>query len=296
MTIESSHRFTTDRPVHIQAVSPGFFATLGAPLLEGRDFTERDARAGEKPVFRTAIVNERFAKRYFNGKTAIGARLGFGNRPDAKIEMDIVGVVKTFSYRGIREEDDQLFVPFLEGTIRGGNFYVRTRTSSPAAFASLRAAAARVDPAVPVIDFRTVDAQLDRSLSNERLLAMLAAAFAALAILLAVVGLYGVTSFVVSRRTREIGIRLALGATRAGALWLVVRDTAVMVAIGVGVALPAVFGLGRLVENQLFGVQSTDGVTIGAASTLVALVALLAAALPARRAASVNPMEALRCE
>jgi ABC-type antimicrobial peptide transport system permease subunit len=210
--------------------------------------------------------------------------------------MEIVGVVRTFSYRGIREEDDALFVPFLEGTMRGGVFYVRTRASPPAAVASIRAAAQRVDPAVPVTDLKTIDAQLDRSLSNERLLAILAAAFAGLAILLAVVGLYGVTSFVVSRRTREIGIRMALGATRGAALRLVVRDTALMVAAGVAIALPAVWGLGRLVESQLFGVGSMDGGTIAAAAALVGCAALAASALPARRATTLNPVDALRCE
>jgi ABC-type antimicrobial peptide transport system permease subunit len=149
---------------------------------------------------------------------------------------------------------------------------------------------------VPVTNLRTIESQLDRSLSNERLLAMLAGAFAGLAILLAVVGLYGVTSFVVSRRTREIGIRLALGAPRAAALWMIVRDTALMVGVGVAIALPVVFSLGRFVQSQLFGVQAMDVATIVAAACLVASVALAAAALPARRAVMVSPIEALRYE
>jgi putative ABC transport system permease protein len=125
---------------------------------------------------------------------------------------------------------------------------------------------------------------------------MLATAFAALAVLLAVVGLYGVTSFVVTSRTREIGIRIALGATRLSALVLIVRDTAVMVLAGVAIALPAVWGLGRLIENQLFGVVAMDARTVAGCAVLVVGVALGAAALPARRAAALNPVEALRCE
>jgi ABC-type antimicrobial peptide transport system permease subunit len=149
---------------------------------------------------------------------------------------------------------------------------------------------------LPYDGMQTIDDQLDRALQNERLLAILAAAFAGLAVLLAVVGLYGVTSFVVTRRTREIGIRMALGATRGAALWLVVRDTAAMVLAAVAIAVPAAWALGRLVESQLFGVRAMDGATFAAAALLVAGAAVAATAVPARRATSVNPVEALRYE
>jgi ABC-type antimicrobial peptide transport system permease subunit len=152
------------------------------------------------------------------------------------------------------------------------------------------------DPLLPVIDLRTIEDQLDRVLVNERLMATLAAAFAVLAVALAVVGLYGVTAFVVSRRTREIGIRLALGSSRRRALWVVLRDTAVMLSAGLAVALPSVWALGRLVESQLFGVSALDAGTVAGAVALMALVALAASAVPARRAASVSPTEALRYE
>jgi ABC-type antimicrobial peptide transport system permease subunit len=148
----------------------------------------------------------------------------------------------------------------------------------------------------PVTGLRTVDDQLDRALVNERLLATLASSFAALAILLAVVGLYGVMSFVVSRRTREIGIRVALGASRGAATWLVLRDAALMVAAGLAIALPAVWGLGRLIENQLYGVRPMDASTIAAAAVLIAVVALGASFVPVRRATAISPMDALRYE
>jgi len=296
ITIQSDHRFLSDRLVHIAAISPGFFSSLKTPILEGRDFDDRDKLDGPKPSFRSTIVSESFAKRYFHGRSAIGGRIGLGNGPDTKTDIEIVGVVKTFSYRGIRQEDDELFTPFLESSIGGGNYYIRTRVPSAAAITAIRGAAQRVDPNVPINGLRTLDDQLDRSLSSERLLAMLAASFAGLAVLLAVVGLYGVTSFVVTRRTREIGIRMALGATRGSALWLVVRDTAVMVSGGIAIALPVVWSLGRLIESQLFGVGSMDGATFTASAALVALAALAAAARPARRATSLNPVEALRAE
>jgi predicted permease len=296
VTIQSDHRFVADKLAHIATVSPGFFATLETPLVEGRDFNDRDHVEAKDARFRSVIVNENFAKRYFNGKSALGARIGFGNAPDTKTDVEIVGVVKSFSYRGVRQDDDQLFVPILESSFRGGTYYLRTRTPSVSAFSAIRAAAQRVDANVSITGLRTLDDQLDRSLSNERLLAMLATAFSGLAVLLAAVGLYGVTSFVVSRRTREIGIRMALGATRRAALWLIVRDTGSMVLGGIAIALPAVWGLGRLVESQLFGITAMDPWTLALATVLVAISALFAAALPARRATGLSPVEALRTE
>jgi predicted permease len=305
LTIESGARAVTDGAVHMNMVSPGFFETLGASMVMGRSFDERDVRPDSAGMlgadaggmrFRSAIVNQSFAERYFGTRNPLGARVGIGGRPDTRVETEIVGVVSTFSYRGLRQSDDQAFFPYFEGPVGGGGFYVRTRTASGAAFAAVREAVGRVDPSITVAALRTLDDQLDRSLANERLLATLATAFAGLAVVLAVVGLYGVTAFVVTRRTREIGIRLALGSSRRAALWLVLRDTAVMVAGGLAIALPAVWALGRLVESQLFGLSALDGATIAAAAVLIALVALGASAIPARRAATVSPTEALRYE
>jgi len=299
MTIDDGQRRVTGT-VHRNAVGPGYFATLGVPVLAGRDFTEADTNATAPEDFdsgfRSAIVNESLARKYFGSRSPLGARLALTSGPDARADIEVVGVVKTFAYRNARETEDQVFYPFFEGGIRGGTFYVRTRVGSAPAFNAVRAAVARIDPTLPVADLRTVDDQLDRSLTNERLLADLAAAFAALAVLLAVIGLYGVTSFVVTRRTREIGIRLALGATPEKALWLVLRDTAAMVAAALAIALPAVYAAGRLIESQLYDVRATDALTLGGAVLLVSLVALASSAAPARRAASISPMQALRYE
>ncbi len=235
MTIEAERRFVTDRLVHQAAVSPGFFRTLGTPVIAGRDFDERDARPpGEDGPFRSAIVNEAFARRYFGGSSPLGHRLGSGNRPDTQTDIEIVGVVRDFSYRNLREQSEQAFFPFLEGGGTGGNFYVRVRGTPSAALASIRAAVGRIDPTLPLLSPRTLDETVARSLRTERMLATLSGGFAAIALLLSVVGLYGVMAFVVTSRTQEIGIRMALGATRRAAVWLVVSDA---VSAGRGAAL-----------------------------------------------------------
>jgi predicted permease len=297
LTVDAGQRFVA-RSIHCSAVGPGFFETLGARIVEGRGFDARDRLEEPDPKFRSVIVNERFATRYFPGRSPLGARVAFGAAPNVVTEMQIVGVVQTFSYRarGLRDPEEQAFFPYFEGSFGGGQLYLRTRNSSAGAFAAIRAAVAKAAPGLAVEELRTLDDQLDRALANERLLAILATAFALLAVLLAVVGLYGVTSFVVARRTREIGIRMALGATRRAALWLVVSDTARLVAASVVIALPAVWALGRLVESQLFGVSALDAAALEAAAALVGIAALAAAAVPARRATAVSPVDALRHE
>jgi len=302
LTIDDGRRFVTDAVVHCNAISRGFFDTLGVPVTAGRGFGDAEEGAnagppGDGPAnFRTAIVNESLARRYFAGRNPIGARIALGSGPDVKPSIEIVGVVRTFSYRGIRENDDQVFFPIFETSLMGARFWIRTRTTATAAFASVRAAVRAIDPTLPTGRMRTVDAQLDESLANERLLATLAAAFAAVAILLAIVGVYGVTSFVASRRTREIGIRVALGASRRAAIWLLVRETAIMLACGVAVAVPIVWSSGRLIESELFGVHAADWPMLAGAAALVAAVALAASALPARRATAISPISALRAD
>jgi predicted permease len=305
VTVDAGRRFVTESVVHCNAVSPGFFDALGVALTRGRDFTDRDARLapasaladdGGLSTFRSAIVNESFVRRYLGDRNPIGARVGLGGEPDSATNIEIVGVVSTFSYRGIRETEDQAFLPLFESGLAGGRFWIRTRVASSAAFASIRTTVRAVDPTLPIVRLRTVDDQLDQLLWNERLLAMLATAFAVLATLLAVVGVYGVMSFIVAQRTREIGIRVALGASRGAAVWLILRDAALMLAGAVAIAWPTVWWLGRFVESQLFGVHATDWATTAGATVLVALVALGASALPVRRATAISPIAALRTE
>jgi len=296
MTIQTNERSITDRDVQLNAVSPGFFATLGIRLITGRNFDERDSRPSGEVGYRSAVVNESFVKRYLAGRNPLGARIAQGSGPDVKPDIEVVGVVADFSYRGLRDESEQAYFPIFEGDRSAGTFYVKVRGTPEGAFQSIRTIVHNADPALPITYFRTLEEQVNRSLNTERILAALSAGFATLALVLSLVGLYGVMSFVVTQRTREIGIRLALGATRSAAVWLVLRDAVMMIAVGVAIALPCVWALGRMVESQLYDVKPTDPAMIATATLILCSATLGAALIPARRASAVNPTEALRFE
>ena len=296
MTIQSSQRIITDRDVHLNAISPGFFATLGARILAGRDFEDRDSLPLDNGGQRRAIVNEAFVKRYFGQANPLGALICQGSGPDAVPDTEIIGVVSNISYRGIRGESEQAYFPLVTGKGFAGNFYLRMQGSPETAVSSIRSILHNADPAMPINYIRTLDEQVNRSLTTERLLAALSSSFGTLALLISLVGLYGVMSFVVTQRTREIGIRLALGATRWSTVWLVLRDALVMIGAGIAIALPCVWAMGRLVQSQLYDVKPTDPLTIVIATLALCTAALAAALIPARRASGVNPTEALRFE
>jgi predicted permease len=296
MTIQADRRITTDRDVNLNAITPGFFKTLGIKMIAGRNFDERDALPAGEAGVRSAIVNEAFAKRYLGGRSPLGVRICQGSGPDAKPDIEVIGVVADFSYRGIREESEQAYFPFLESEGASGSFYVRVRGTPEQAFRSLRAVVRNADPALPMMNFRTADDQVNRSLNTEHILATLSGSFGLLALVLSLIGLYGVMSFVVTQRTREIGIRLALGAKRTSTMWLVLSDAIVMIAAGIAIGLPFVWALGRTVQSQLYAVEPTDPAAIMAAVLVLSAAAIGAALIPAHRASSVNPTEALRFE
>jgi predicted permease len=296
MTILADKKISTDRDVNLNSVTPGFFQTMGIRIIAGRTFDEWDARAPGEPGWRSAIVNEAFVKRYLGGRSPLGVRICEGSGPDAKPNTEIVGVMSNFSYRGLREESEQVYFPFFEGEGAGGTFYVRVRGTPESFFPSLRAIVHGVDPALPMTDFRTMDEQVDRSLNSEHMLATLSSSFGTLALLLSLVGLYGVMSFVVTQRTREIGIRLALGATRWSAIWLVLRDALAMILSGIGIGLPFVWALGRLVESQLYEVKPADPTVVALTILVLCSASLGSALIPAHRASGVNPTDALRVE
>src|SRR5262245_13487072 len=276
----------------VNGVGPGFFATMGQPLLAGREFTVKDIAGAPK----VAIINETMSKYFFGKDNPLGRHIGWGRSEGADIE--IVGVVKDSKTTTLRQEARRfVYTPYMqEAEIGQMTFYVRARSDASGIGASVRQAAQRVDPNLPIFDMKTMAVVMDESLFVERLVAALSVAFGGLATLLAAIGLYGVMSYSVSRRTREIGIRMALGAERNAVLWLVLREVAMMIGIGVGVGVPLALALSRVVQSQLFALSATDPLALAGAALLLATVALLAGYLPARRATHVDPMLALRYE
>ena len=279
---------------HMQFISPRFFETMGIPVLLGRDFTIQDDQGTPK----VAIVNEKFARRYFGGANAIGRHVGNGGNPGTKTDIEIVGVVKDTKYESMRDEIPyELYLPYRQVEfVVGMTAYLRTEADPENMFALLRRTVREVDSNVPVYRMRTLEQQVDKSLMSERLLATLSAIFGCLATLLAAVGLYGVMAYMVARRTREIGIRMALGASGGSVVWLVMREVLLLAVVGLAIGLPSAWALTRLVETQLFGIQPADPLTMTMAAIGIAAVATLAGYLPARRATGIDPMRALRWE
>jgi predicted permease len=279
---------------HMQFISPRFFETMGIPVLLGRDFTIQDDQGTPK----VAIVNEKFARRYFGGANAIGRHVGNGGNPGTKTDIEIVGVVKDTKYESMRDQIPyELYLPYRQVEfVVGMTAYLRTEADPENMFALLRRTVREVDSNVPVYRMRTLEQQVDKSLMSERLLATLSAIFGCLATLLAAVGLYGVMAYMVARRTREIGIRMALGASGGSVVWLVMREVLLLAVVGLAIGLPSAWALTRLVETQLFGIQPADPLTMTMAAIGIAAVATLAGYLPARRATGIDPMRALRWE
>jgi len=279
---------------HMQFISPGFFQTLAIPVLLGRDFSDRD----EKGAPQVAVVNERFAKRYFAGRSPVGLHLGMGGNPGTRTDIEIVGVVKDTRYESLRDEIPyELYLPYRQvDFVQGMTVYARALGDPTAIFAAMRRAVNELDSNVPIYRMRTLDQQLDKSLMSERLLASLSGVFGLLATLLAAIGLYGVMAYMVVRRTREIGIRMALGANRGSVVWLVMREVLLLSAIGVAIGGAGAYAATRLVQKQLFGILPTDALTMALSALGIATVALVAGYLPARRATAIDPMRALRWE
>ncbi len=295
VTIEGYSARQDERPdPHMQFCSPGYFKTLKIPVLLGRDFDDRDVAGAPK----VGIVNQKFVQRYFAGADPLGRHVGMGIDPGTKTDIQIVGVVGDTKYESMRDDTPyELYIPNDQKNFaEGGTVYLRTRGDPTGLFSTLRTAVRAVDANVPMYDIRTLENQMEISLLTERLLAALSSVFGCLATLLAALGLYGVMAFMVARRTREIGIRMALGAGQGTVVWMVLRETLTLAGIGVALGLAGAYGITRLIQAQLFGVAPTDLLTMAAASLGIAAVTALAGYIPARRATGIDPMSALRWE
>jgi predicted permease len=295
MAVEGFQHKATEAPdPHMQFISPDYFKTMNIPILLGRDFRMADGREAPK----VCIVNEKFARRFFKNGLAIGRHIGMGGDPGTKLDIEIVGVAHDSKYESMRDEVPlEVYRPYHQMEFVIGMYaYVRTARRPEQAFAGIRRVVNGLDPNLPLFQLKTIETQLEESLVTERLVATLSAGFGALATLLAAIGLYGVMAYIVAQRTREIGVRMALGASGLDVVKLVMRDVFILTGIGIGIGLPAAWGLTRMVRAQLYGIQPNDTLTIAAATLGIAFVALLAGYVPAARATRVDPMRALRWE
>jgi len=277
------------------AITPGYFNTLRQPLLAGREFNAADTR-GQPHI---AVVNLALVKRFFGTpQNAIGRQLAKGAGSDIKYDITIVGVVGDIKHTDLRTPlGPAVYSPYLQlEHPTGVEIYLRTAQAPETVEPAIRQAIHQLDPTLVVDGLRTMEDQVSRSASDERALAFLAIGFSILAMVLSAVGLYGVLAYSIEQRTREIGVRLALGSQRWGVVILVVREMAVIAAVATALALPSVVALAQLFRSQLYGVTAFDPVSLAGAFVLTAVMVTLAAALPARRAAGVQPMQALRME
>jgi predicted permease len=280
-----------DMQAFMNALSPDYFKTMQIPILEGRDFTQADVKKDSK----IAIVNKHFATHFFGDTSAVGRHLGQGGGPNPALDIEIIGVVDDSLYEGPRQGvRRQVFIPAWGAS--SATLYVRTTMGLSAAFALIRREVQALDRSLSVFETKTVQAQLDDTLLSDRLVALLSAGFGLLATLLASVGLYGVMAFVVARRRKELGIKIALGAQRTTILWTVMREVLILLAIGLSVGIPSALGLGTFASAQLYGIQGHDPSVAVGTTLLLMIVAAVAGWIPAHRASRVDPMLALRYE
>jgi predicted permease len=277
--------------IHRVVVAPNYFATMGIPLVTGRGFTAQDDQRSPK----VAIVNEAAARKFFPGENPIGRR--FGGSPETSGEMEIVGVLRDVRYNSLREPaPPTLYVPYLQYGPDDLVFTVRTASDPATILSAVREAMTAVNPAIPIVAIETQVSQIARRYAQERVLAQAYALFAGIALFVAAIGLFGLMSYNVSLRTREIGIRMAMGAQREAVLGLVLRESMLLVVAGIAIGIAVALGSGRLIASQLFGLEPTDAATMLSAIALMALVSATAGYLPARRATRIDPMVALRYE
>ena len=281
---------TEDSNPWVNYVEPNFFSTLGIPLLRGRDFRDNDVSSSPE----VAIVSESIARKFFAGRDPVGFRLGFGGeRP----HIQIVGVVADVRQNDPRQAPEpSLYLPTAQHQSTQATFYVRTSLPPNIMIAALRNVAAHEAPDVPASNFQTLKERLNNTVGDERLITFFTIALGLVAALLVSIGLYGVMAYTVARRTREIGVRMALGAPPNRLAKMILWQAGQITLIGIGIGVSAAVPISRLIRSQLFEVQAENPLVLLLSSLLVALVALLASYIPARRAMRVDPVTAMRCE
>ena len=275
------------------AVGPGFFSTMGIPLVSGREFTRQDSGEGSQ----VAIVNESFARKFFAARNPLGLHMAFGGAK-TPLNIQIVGVVKDSRYTQVKEDVRPFaYMPYAQDPNIGRiTYYVRTQQDPQALAASVHSVVSELDANLPLDGMRTFEAQIGMSISGDRLLAFLAVAFGGLAALLAAMGIYGLLAYAVTQRTREIGMRMALGAEPRQVRGMILGDVTRLALVGTLMGLPLAYGVSRLTNSMLYGAKSFDAFSFLAALAALALIAGLAAYAPARRATRIDPMKALRYE
>jgi putative ABC transport system permease protein len=291
--------YTREKSIFSQMneIAPAFFGQMGIPLIMGREFTERDDLVGQ----RVAIVNEQFAQTYFAGQNPIGRKIAAESGPNVIPDIEIVGMVKYSHFSSVKQKPEPIFyLPWRQnrGMDSPGSmmFYVRSALPSSQVIAQVRKVVQALDESIPLEGLRTMEDEVTYSLIFDRLIFQLAGTLAALATALAMMGLYGVMAYSVIRRTREIGIRMAIGAKSAGIRQMVLREMMLILAIGLVLGIPAALAISKVVESQLFGVKTYDPLVVAGASLALGLAAFAAAYLPAWRASHIDPLNALRCE
>jgi predicted permease len=280
-----------DHGTQYDEIGPGYFRTLGVPLIAGREFTSADSENAPK----VAIVNEAFARKFGLGGEAVGKRTSRGT---PELDVQIVGLVRDFKHTNLRDAAPMYFVPHRQGTRRPGvvTFYVRTPASPEGIVSAIRGAVRRLDANLPVEELRTLEDAMRGATMRERLMSVMTGAFAILATLVAAIGLYGMFAYAVAQRTPEIGLRMALGATRAGVRWMILRQVLVVMIVGGAIGLASAMLLGRAAQGLLFDLQFHDPVVLAGSIVTLMLVALAAGLVPADRAARIDPMSALKYE
>ena len=281
----------TDDGSRFNAVGQGYFKVVGVPLLAGREFTAADATGSPK----VAIVNEAFAKKFNLGRDVVGKRMSVGND---SLNIEIVGFVKDAKYSEVKQKIPPVYViPYRqEGGVGGMNFYVRSSLPADQVIRAIRAAVKQLDPALPIEDLKTMPQQVRENVFLDRLVSNMSAAFAALATILAAVGLYGMLAYSVAQRTREIGVRMALGADGPRVRRMVLRQVGVLTIVGAAIGIAGAVGLGRLSQSLLYELKGYDPAVFGIAVVVLTLVAVSAGYIPALRASRIDPMAALRYE